>query len=1186
MQSYYIKPKSFYDSLGDVQPSQPYSYAYGDRPVFEFVFLPNEIAEGDTLVFAVDNDMVFYDNAPENLLHSASCMVVVRHYVTAEEATAGKVQLRIETRTVKFRDVTNGKVRPVEVISGLYRRRGDGDDVSYVLLARGRAFANGIIADYDALPEPITTDEYYTKGDIDGLLGEKADEATLVAHTDNADIHVTMQDKTTWDSKADIGDIGNATVTITQGGETRGSFSVNATDSVTIDLTGGAQADWNETDTTSPAYIQHKPSVYTKTETDALLVDKADKATTYTKTETDGMLDAKANVATTLSGYGIQDAYTKDELTTVATTGDYNDLSNRPSLDFVKNYFTVTAKQADSTVRMMTMQNVIPDIEYSTDGGKTWTKLVFTKYELNESLYFSQTITLANNAKALFRGNNHTIGSGWTGVSRFLFTGQVAVSGKLMSLLDKSCASDTVPDDVTTGVFASLFSCVNWSDVTFEDNMYALVDASGLVFPISSSDNAYMKMFANCKGLTNVPNCFCQGANVSQGLREMFNDSGIAGKVMLGLTGQLAIAVYSGTFTGCTGITKAEILNCIPARHSFLDTFEGCTNLTEITVHFTEWNDSWQWRDAPATGVWRCPKALDITNRGMTGIPDGWTVEYIDEQNASSDLTQADWNETDTTSPAYIQHKPDIIEAPAVAGTVGQVLTKTETGSEWADAPAGGGGEDTTDYLCFTAGQANSTVNLKKEGNPDTITLEYSTDGKHTWTDYVWDTNDGTTITLANANDAVFFRAKNTNVHIGKGWSDYHHFVFGGVIFASGNVMSLLDKTCTLTEVSDNFCFVYTLSDSHLYSAPKLTARKLTGRRCYARMFYNCKNLTEMPDLPAVILSEACYDGLFYDCTSLVGIKNIPMVPMANSCFSSMFENCTSLRKMPELPATALAPCCYERMFSGCKALEDTTVLPATTLPEGCYSNMFQYCKSLKKVPQIKATSFYDGYPGCLESMFYGCTNLIDGDFGVPIDITKSRVLFETFNLCTSLEKAPSFTGTTVGTHAFTRTFKECTSLHYIKPSWTTWNTRYPSDDWFENASKTGIFDCPSSLDTTTYVPTGWTVTHGANNPDIETTSAVEAMTTDIYTVCPSSKETGVITVSSALTLNAYPASSTDIAYAEIVLDVATGATVTAGNNITLVDTPTAGKRNICVCRWSGGVCKLYVTIVEDLPQA
>ena len=325
MQSYYIKPKSFYDSFGDVQPSQPYSYAYGDRPVFEFSFLPNEIAVGDTLVFAVDNDMVFYDATPENILHSASCMVVVRHDVTAEEATAGKVQLRIETRTVKFRDVVNGKVRPVEVMSGLYRRRGVGDDASYVLLARGRAFANGIIADYDALPEPITADEYYTKADIDGLLDVKADGATLAAHTDNSDIHVTLQDKTTWDSKADIGDIGDATVTITQDGKTRGSFSVNATDSVTIDLAGGgAQADWNETDTTSPAYIKNRPSVYTQTETDGMLNEKANVATTYTKTETDGLLDGKADVQTPVSYETLNQSVKCFELNYCKYSTEYN----------------------------------------------------------------------------------------------------------------------------------------------------------------------------------------------------------------------------------------------------------------------------------------------------------------------------------------------------------------------------------------------------------------------------------------------------------------------------------------------------------------------------------------------------------------------------------------------------------------------------------------------------------------------------------------------------------------------------------------------------------------------------------------------------------------------------------------------------------------------------------------------
>jgi hypothetical protein len=61
---------------------------------------------------------------------------------------------------------------------------------------------------------------------------------------------------------------------------------------------------------------------YTKDETDAELAKKADKATTlagygitdaYTKDETDAELAKKADKATTLEGYGIADAYTKDE---------------------------------------------------------------------------------------------------------------------------------------------------------------------------------------------------------------------------------------------------------------------------------------------------------------------------------------------------------------------------------------------------------------------------------------------------------------------------------------------------------------------------------------------------------------------------------------------------------------------------------------------------------------------------------------------------------------------------------------------------------------------------------------------------------------------------------------------------------------------------------------------------------
>lgn len=67
--------------------------------------------------------------------------------------------------------------------------------------------------------------------------------------------------------------------------------------------------------------------------------------------------------------------------------------------------------------------------------------------------------------------------------------------------------------------------------------------------------------------------------------------------------------------------------------------------------------------------------------------------------------------------------------------------------------------------LCFTAGQANSTVRFDKVGSPNAISLETSTDNT-TWTDYTWSGNTGATLTLANVGDKVYMRAKNRNTTI------------------------------------------------------------------------------------------------------------------------------------------------------------------------------------------------------------------------------------------------------------------------------------------------------------------------------------------------------------------------------------------------------------------------------------
>ena len=165
--------------------------------------------------------------------------------------------------------------------------------------------------------------------------------------------------------------------------------------------------------------------------------------------------------------------------------------------------------------------------------------------------------------------------------------------------------------------------------------------------------------------------------------------------------------------------------------------------------------------------------------------------------------------------------------------------------------------------------------------------------------------------------------------------------------------------------------------------------------------------------------------------------------------------------------------------------------------------------------------------------------------------------------------------------------FYNCQSLKKVKVGFSDWKSDIDATtQWLTNISSVGVFECPSALDCSTrdvsHVPAGWTLVRADSPKSI--TSPTTASSEATYQVSPNTPSVPVVTVSSALTLNATTINSGSIAYAEVVLDVATGATVTAGSNLTLVDTPTAGKRNICVVRWSNGVAKLYVTIVEDLP--
>ena len=94
-------------------------------------------------------------------------------------------------------------------------------------------------------------------------------------------------------------------------------------------------------------------------------------------------------------------------------------------------------------------------------------------------------------------------------------------------------------------------------------------------------------------------------------------------------------------------------------------------------------------------------------------------------------------------------------------------------------------------HFAFVAVDAGATIALKCNGNNlKTATFQTSTDGQN-WTDYTY----ATSITLTNAGDKVYFKAKADNTAIVRNNSNYLQFTTtqsAKKVKVSGNVMSLL----------------------------------------------------------------------------------------------------------------------------------------------------------------------------------------------------------------------------------------------------------------------------------------------------------------------------------------------------------------------------------------------------------
>lgn len=251
---------------------------------------------------------------------------------------------------------------------------------------------------------------------------------------------------------------------------------------------------------------------------------------------------------------------------------------------------------------------------------------------------------------------------------------------------------------------------------------------------------------------------------------------------------------------------------------------------------------------------------------------------------ATSQWTPTGW--TKMYVKTWIQDAGTIDESAAL----GEVLS-------WEAVEASSIGEP----LCFTAQQANSTVQLNRSNYIHRPSLEYSYD-KNTWSDYTWESQQlqGNILTLANVGDKVYLRAKNENTEFSRNPVQFYYFAMTGLIAASGNIQTLLRADGSRLDVPTSYCFT--------------------------KLFQGCTSLTTAPSLPATTLAKDCYNGMFQGCTSLSAIPELNASSLVIGCYSWMFADCTSLTDIELTAASQIDLYSYSYMLSGCTDLSSVEV--------------------------------------------------------------------------------------------------------------------------------------------------------------------------------------------------------------------------------------------------------------------
>ena len=220
-------------------------------------------------------------------------------------------------------------------------------------------------------------------------------------------------------------------------------------------------------------------------------------------------------------------------------------------------------------------------------------------------------------------------------------------------------------------------------------------------------------------------------------------------------------------FSGCTGLTKApDLPSTNLGAHCYEEMFDTCyglttapklpaTTLAEGCYRSMFYSSHIQSISLPATTLaQQCYEYMFYGCSHLTEIHLDWEGDF----SGSGTPTDAfkDWLHVSQAGTLYY-YGSDRTQGTSAIPTNWTVL-----------APDYGG-------LCLEATTAGTNVQIRSQNNSaPVVSLEYSTDG-HNFSPFVVCGDDGlggTTVTLANVGDKVWFRATTTNERMGRHWGN------------------------------------------------------------------------------------------------------------------------------------------------------------------------------------------------------------------------------------------------------------------------------------------------------------------------------------------------------------------------------------------------------------------------------